>query len=70
MIPFQKILALVIRTFSKPMLGWLQKSQKQNKMTYTRWIFVAFGRRYHHFEHWLNHTVLKTTHKRQVAQLK
>ena len=49
MIPFQKILALVIRTFSKPMLGWLQKSQKENKMTYTRWIFVAFGRRYHRF---------------------
>lgn len=70
MIPFQKIFTLAIRTFSKPVLALLKKKQQQHKMRFLNWFFVMLGRRYHAFEHWLNHTILKTTHKKQLTELK
>ncbi len=70
MIPFQKIFALLIRTFSKPMLGYLKQRQQENRMVALRWVFVGVGRHYHRFEHWLNHKILKTTHKSQITELK
>lgn len=70
MIPFQKIFTLLIRTFSKPMLGYLKQRQQENKMMLLRWVFVRVGRQYHSFEHWLNHRILKTSHKKQITELK
>ena len=67
MIPFQKIFTLLIRTFSKPMVSYLKQRQQQNQMVALRWIFVGVGKRYHVFEHWLNHKILKTTQKKQIA---
>lgn len=60
----------MIRTFSRPMLNYIQQSQKEGRMAAFRWFFIAFGRRHHHFEHWLNHKILKTTHKKQISELK
>ena len=70
MIPFQKIFTLVVRTFSKPVLSYLKQRQAENRMKNLRWIFVGIGRRQQIFEHWLNHKILKTTHKKQLNELK
>lgn len=70
MIPFQKVFTLLIRTFSKPLLAYAKKQQHFNKSPFFKWFFVRVGRRYHAFEHWLNHKILKTTHKKQLTELK
>jgi hypothetical protein len=70
MIPFQKIFTLVVRTFSKPMLSLMKKKQQEGKLGYFRWLFVGLGRKYQAFEHWLNHRLLKTSHKKQMTELK
>ena len=70
MIPFQKIFTLVIRTFSKPVLSLMKKKQQEGKLRSFRWFFVGLGRRYQIFEHWLNHRLLKTAHKKQLTELK
>lgn len=70
MIPFQKIFTLVIRTFSKPLLSLMKKKQQEGKYKHWRWFFVGLGRKYQIFEHWLNHKLLKTTHKKQLTELK
>lgn len=70
MIPFQKIFTLVIRTFSKPVLSLMKKKQQEGKLKHFRWFFVGLGRRYQVFEHWLNHRLLKTAHKKQLTELK
>jgi len=70
MIPFQKIFTLVIRTFSKPLLSLMKKKQQEGKYRHWRWFFVGLGRKYQVFEHWLNHKLLKTSHKKQLTELK
>ena len=70
MIPFQKIFTLVIRTFSKPLLSLMKKKQQEGKYKHWRWFFVGLGRKYQVFEHWLNHKLLKTSHKKQLTELK
>ncbi len=70
MFPFQKIFTLLIRTFSRPMLGYVKRKQIERPASRFASFFVGLGRRAHTLEHWVNHRILKTAKKRQVSELK
>ena len=70
MIPFQKILTLVIRTFSKPMLTYAKRKQQEKKLYYFNGFFIFFGKRYHAMEHWINHRIIKSIQKKTLVDLK
>jgi hypothetical protein len=67
MFPFQKIFTLLIRTFSRPMLGYVKKKQIERPGSRFARFFVGLGRRAQIFEHWVNHRVLRTTKHRQLV---
>lgn len=70
MFPFQKIFTLLIRTFSRPMLGYVKRKQIEKPGSRFASFFVGVGRRAHVFENWVNHRILKTAKKRHVSELK
>ena len=69
-LPFQKIITLIIRTFSKPMLQYARKKHAQNQMRFFNWIFIWIGRNYHLGEQFINNRILKTSRKTKAAELK
>lgn len=64
MFPFQKIFTLLIRTFSRPMLGYVKRKQQEKKLNLFGGFFMFIGRRAYVVEHWINYRMLKTTVKR------
>jgi hypothetical protein len=70
MIPFQKIFTLAIRTFSKPMLAYLKKKHSDGRLRFFNRLFIAFGRKYHAFEYWVNYRIIKSTHKKNFIEPK
>lgn len=59
MIPFQKIFALLIRTFSGPMLRYFRQKQKLQESSLLGRFFIDFGRKTLSIEHWINYRMLK-----------
>jgi hypothetical protein len=70
MFPFQKIFTVLIRTFSRPMLGYVKRKQIEKPSSRFASFFVGVGRRAQAIEHWVNHRILKTVKRRQAAELK
>lgn len=60
MFPFQKIFTLLIRTFSRPMLGYFKNKQKLKENSIFGRFFVGLGRKTFSLEHWVNYRMLKT----------
>lgn len=70
MFPFQKIFTMLIRTFSRPMLGYVKRKQQEKLGSKFAGMFIGLGRRSFAFEHWVNLRILKTVHRRQHAEYK
>ena len=58
---------MLIRTFSRPMLGYVKRKQQKKKDSLFAGFFIGFGRRWHTMEHWVNHSILKINSKLQKA---
>ena len=69
MISFKKILVIIIRTFSHPMLAYLKRKQQQNQLKLFSRTFMVLGRRAHKLEHWLNSNVLTSTRPTHSAMI-
>ena len=67
MFPFQKIFTLLIRTFSRPMLGYVKRKQIERPGSRFASFFVGLGRRAQILEHWVSHRVLRTAKHRQLV---
>jgi len=70
MIPFQKIFTILIRTFSRPMLGYIKHKQQINKNNWAGNLFVWIGRRTFTIESWTSRRILKKTATNRPAEIK
>ena len=71
MIPLGKLLTLLIKTFSKPMLSYATKKQKKGNMRAFNAIFIWLGRKYYLAENFVNHNIRKigrTHHHREISE--
>jgi hypothetical protein len=70
MIPFQKIFTILIRTFSRPMLGYIKQKQQINKGNWVGNLFIGLGRRTWAFEQWTNRRILKKPTGQRTHEIK
>jgi|LakMenEpi03Aug12_release.lakeMendotaPanAssembly.Ray.scaffolds.fasta_scaffold709982_1 hypothetical protein len=53
-IPFTKLLTLLIKTFSKPVLAMAKKNQNLQRMIWMNIVFRWVGRKFHNMEFFIN----------------
>lgn len=68
--PLQKIVTIVIRTFSKPMLSYMRRKHEKKELKFFNWIFIWLGRKYNQGEQFINNQLLRTQRLTHMPELK
>lgn len=69
MIPLGKLLTLLIKTFSKPMLNYAKKMNTQQRMTRMNSFFIWVGRKSFQIENFMNYSIRKMKFPTTVKQI-